>query len=269
MPAPILVTGGSGTLGRLVVSRLRDAGRDVRVLSRTSARLDPGTTVATGDLMTGDGVELAVSGVETVVHCAGTAKHDDVKALTLTRAALAAQVRHLVFISVVGADRVPVSSRVDRAMFGYFAFKRAAEQVIEDSGVPFTTLRATQFHQLSLTTVAAMAKLPIVPVPSGMRFQPVAAAEVADRIVELTLAEPAGLVDDIAGPRVYTMDQMLRGYLRATSRRRLLVPIRLPGRAAAALRNGANLAPDRAVGQQSWDDFLAKQLPHHAARLGA
>jgi uncharacterized protein YbjT (DUF2867 family) len=269
MPAPILVTGGSGTLGRLVVSRLRDAGRDVRVLSRTSARLDPGTTVATGDLMTGDGVELAVSGVETVLHCAGTAKDDDVKALTLTRAALAAQVRHLVFISVVGADRVPVSSRVDRAMFGYFAFKRAAEQVIEDSGVPFTTLRATQFHQLSLTTVAAMAKLPIVPVPSGMRFQPVAAAEVADRIVELTLAEPAGLVDDIAGPRVYTMDQMLRGYLRATSRRRLLVPIRLPGRAAAALRNGANLAPDRAVGQQSWDDFLAQQLPHHAARLAA
>ena len=128
MPPPILVTGGSGTLGRLVVSRLRDAGRDVRVLSRTSARLDPGTTVVTGDLMTGDGVELAVSGAETVVHCAGTAKDDDVKALTLTRAALAAQVRHLVFISVVGADRVPVSSRVDRAMFGYFAFKRAAEQ---------------------------------------------------------------------------------------------------------------------------------------------
>jgi len=105
MAPPILVTGGSGTLGRLVVSRLRDAGRDVRVLSRTSARLGPGTTVATGDLMTGDGVELAVSGVETVVHCAGTAKDDDVKALTLTRAALAAQVRHLVFISVVGADR--------------------------------------------------------------------------------------------------------------------------------------------------------------------
>ena len=95
MPSPILVTGGSGTLGRLVVSRLRDAGRDVRVLSRTSPRLGPGTTVVAGDLMTGDGVELAVSGVETVVHCAGTANDDDVKALTLTRAALAAQVRHL------------------------------------------------------------------------------------------------------------------------------------------------------------------------------
>src|SRR3954452_1747595 len=186
MPPPILVTGGSGTLGRLVVSRLSDAGRPVRVLSRATPQLGPDIEVATGDLMTGDGVGLAVSGVETVVHCAGTAKDDDAKALTLTRAAAAAGVRHLVFISVVGADRVPVRSAIDRAMFGYFASKRAAEQVVEASGVPFTTLRATQFHELALTTVASMAKLPVVPVPTGMRFQPVAGAEVADRMVELT-----------------------------------------------------------------------------------
>jgi uncharacterized protein YbjT (DUF2867 family) len=260
MPPPILVTGGSGTLGRLVVSRLSDAGRQVRVLSRTTPQLGPDIEVATGDLMTGDGVGLAVSGVETVVHCAGTAKDDDAKALTLTRAAAAAGVRHLVFISVVGADRVPVRSAIDRAMFGYFASKRAAEEVVEASGVPFTTLRATQFHELSLTTSAAMARLPVIPVPSGMRFQPVAAAEVADRMVELTLEGPAGLVDDVAGPRVYAMHEMLRSYLRATHRRRVLVPVRLPGRAAAALRSGVNLAPDRAVGRQTWEDFLVTRV---------
>lgn len=260
MPSPVLVTGGTGTLGRLVVTRLREAGREVRVLSRTSRELGPGIEVVEGDLTTGAGADAAVAGVETVVHCAGTAKGDDVKALTLTRAAGAAGVGHLVFISVVGADRVPVVSGVDRAMFGYFASKRAAERVVENSVIPYTTLRATQFHELALTTLAAMSRLPVIPVPSRTRFQPVAAAEVADRLVELALGRPSGLVADLAGPRVHGMDEMLREFLRVTGRRRVLVPVRMPGRAARAIRDGANLAPDHADAHQTWEDFLAAHV---------
>ena len=257
MSSPVLVTGGTGTLGRLVVARLRDAGREVRVLSRTSGRLGPGIEVVVGDLLTGAGADRAVAGVETVVHCAGTATADDVKALTLTRSAAAAGVGHLVFISVVGADRVPVVTPVDRGMFGYFASKRAAERVVESSGIPYTTLRATQFHELALSTLVAMSRLPVIPVPSRTRFQPVAAAEVADRLVELTLGRPSGLVSDFAGPRILAMDEMLRGFLRTTGRRRWLIPVRMPGRAARAIRDGANLAPDHADGHQTWEDFLA------------
>ncbi|HEU5000170.1 MAG TPA: NAD(P)H-binding protein [Lapillicoccus sp.] len=269
MTSPILVTGGTGTLGRLVVSRLRDAGQDVRVLSRTAQHLGPGVEVVEGDLTTGAGSDGAVTGVATVVHCAGTAKGDDVKARHLVRAAAAAGVAHLVFISVVGADRVPVVSAVDRAAFGYFASKRAAERVVESSGIPFTTLRATQFHELALTTLAAMSRLPVVPVPSHTRFQPVAAAEVADRLVALSLGAPAGLVDDLAGPQVLAMDDMLREYLTATGRRRLLVPVRVPGRAARAIRGGANLAPEHADGRQTWTDFLARRLPEAVHRPAA
>src|SRR4029453_13503815 len=165
MSSPVLVTGGAGTLGRLVVTRLGEAGREVRVLSRTSRRLGPGIEVVEGDLTTGAGADAGVAGGGTVVHCAGPPKDDDVKARTLTRAAAAAGVGHLVFISVVGADRVPVVSGLDRAMFGYFASKRAAEKVVEESGLPFTTLRATQFHDLILMVAQQMAKLPVVPVP--------------------------------------------------------------------------------------------------------
>ena len=107
------------------------------------------------------------------------------------------------YISVVGADRVPVVSGIDRAMFGYFASKRAAERVVADSGLPWTTLRATQFHDLILTVARQLAKLPVMPVPAGVRFQPVDAGEVAARLVELALGAPAGLVPDLAGPRVY------------------------------------------------------------------
>ncbi|PZG08043.1 SDR family oxidoreductase [Nonomuraea aridisoli] len=253
----ILITGGTGTLGGHLVPLLRHAGRNVRVLTRTSRPGADGVAYVTGDVSTGAGLDAALAGAETVVHCAGSAKGDEEKAANLVRAASAAGVRHLVYISVVGADRVPVVSGLDRAMFGYFAAKLAAERVVAESGIPWTTLRATQFHDWIVTTMGMMAKLPVMTTWGGVRFQPVDAGDVAERLAELALGEPAGLVPDIAGPRVYAMEDLARDYLRATGRRRLVVPVRTPGRAAAAYRAGANLAPDRAVGRRTWEDFLA------------
>ena len=263
MTPPILVTGGTGRLGRHVVRRLRDAGSNVRVLSRRSREAEDGIRFLSGDLATGEGIKAAVEGVETIVHLAGTAgsaKGDEDKARSLVRAASQAGAPHLVYISVVGADRVPVVSGVDRAMFGYFASKQAAEKVVEDSGLPWTTLRATQFHELMLLVAQQLAKLPVAPLPAGVRFQPIDADEVAARLVELTLGEPSGLVPDMGGPRVYGAAELLRGYLRATKQRRLIVPVWLPGKAAREFRAGANLAFEQAVGQRTWEEFLAEKL---------
>ncbi len=260
MASPILVTGGTGTLGRLVVPLLRGAGRDVRVLSRHSRTNEQGIEFVSGDLASGAGVAAAVEGAEIIIHCAGSNKGDEVKTRHLVQAASRSGARHLVYISVVGADRVPVTGRVDRAMFGYFASKLAAERVVADSGLPLSTLRAAQFHDLVLLTARQMARLPLIPVPAGFRFQPVDAGEVAARLVELALGGPAGLVPEMAGPRVYGMDELLRGYLRARQVRRPLLPLWLPGRAARAIRAGANLAPDRAVGRRTWEEFLAEHV---------
>ena len=260
MASRILVTGGTGTLGRHVVPQQRDAGRAVRVLSRNAHEAADGIEYVTGDLLKNEGIQAAVDGAGIIVHCAGGRKGDDEATRNLAAAASRAGARHLVYISVVGADRIPVVSGADRAMFGYFGFKLAAERVITGSGVPWTTLRATQFHDLSLTVAEQLAKLPAIPVPAGVRFQPVDTGEVAARLVELALGAPAGLVPDMAGPRVYTMADLLREYLRARGKRRLLVPVRLPGQAARAVRAGANLAPDRAVGRRTWEDFLADRV---------
>jgi len=257
--SPILVTGGTGALGRRVVERLRHAGRGVRVLSRCM-HTGEGIEFVTGDLAKGTGVDAAVAGVEVIVHCAGSAKGDDVKARRLVEAAAHAGALHIVYISVVGSDRVPMASAIDRMMFGYFGSKLAAEQVVADSGIPWTTLRATQFFSLSLLTVNAMAKLPVIPVPAGFRFQPIDHDEVAARLVELALGDPAGLVPSIAGPRVYDMADLVRAYLVVAHKRRAIVHVPIPGKAAAAIRAGVNLAPDRAVGRRTWEVFLAEQL---------
>ncbi len=248
---PILVTGGTGTLGRHVVCRLRDAGCEVRVLTRRTGQHEDGVHFITGDLLSNAGIDAAVQGVGTIIHCAGSAKGDEVATQNLVRAAVCAGRPHLVYISVVGAERVPIS---------YFDMKRKAEQVVATSGLPWTTIRATQFHELVFMTAETLAKLPIVPVPTGIAFQPVDSDEVAARVVELALGKPSGLVSDIAGPRVYDMIDLIRGYLERSHQRRFLLPLWLPGKAARALRAGANLAPEHAVGTRTWEEFLTDRL---------
>lgn len=252
MKPSILITGGTGTLGRLVTPLLRDTGRTVRVLSRHGHESADGIEYVRGDLLRNEGIEPAVDGTETVLHLAGGPKGDEVATRHLVRAASRAGVRHLVCISVTAADRVPL---------GYFVSKLGAERAVAESGVPWTTLRAAQFHDLVLTVVGKMAKLPVLPAPGGVRLEPVDARDVAARLVELTLGEPAGAVPDLAGPKVYGFDELMRTYLRASGKRRPLVPVPMPGKAGRVYRAGENLAPapvDR--GKRTWEDFLAERL---------
>ncbi|GAA3864468.1 NAD(P)H-binding protein [Leifsonia kafniensis] len=260
MTSPILVTGGSGTLGRQVVTLLRGTGREVRVLSRHPQSPVDGVDFVTGDLSTGEGITGAVQGTEIIVHCAGGSSGDDLKARTLVRAAARSGRPHLVFISVVGAGSIPMRSKADRTMFGYFGSKLAAERVVSGSGLPFTTLRATQFYDLVLLVAEQLVKLPVIPAPSGFRFQPVDSTEVAARLTELALGEPAGRVADFGGPRTYTLADLVYSYLEAVHRHKLLLPLYLPGQAARAIRAGAALAPAQAVGRRTWEEFLAEHL---------
>ncbi|MEU1288366.1 NAD(P)H-binding protein [Kitasatospora sp. NPDC005856] len=253
----VLVTGGTGTLGRQVVPLLRAAGLPVRVLSRQGRPDADGVTYALGDLLgdpaTAAGrLDEALAGVGTVLHLAGGPKGDDVATRLLVAAARRAGVRHLVYISVIGADRLPL---------GYFRAKHAAERAVADSGLPYTILRAAQFHDLAFTVAGKMAGLPLVPAPGGVRWQPVDVREVAARLVELTLGEPAGAVPDLAGPTVYEMAELTRGYLAARGRRRPHLPLRVPGKVGRAYRAGENLAPAGAEhGRRTWEEYLAERL---------
>ncbi|MCG6497444.1 SDR family oxidoreductase [Kitasatospora sp. A2-31] len=248
----LLVTGGTGTLGGHVLPLLRAAGRDVRVLTRSARPSADGVTYVRGDLLGDEGIDAAVAGVGTVLHLAGGAKGDDVATRNLVRAARRSGVEHLVHISVIGADRLPL---------GYFRSKLGAEQAVADSGLPYTTLRAAQFHDLALKVATGMARMPVVPAPGGIRWQPVDSREVAARLVELALDEPAGLVPDLAGPTVYPMAEMVRGYLRASGRRRPMLPVRVPGRVGRAYRAGDNLTLIGAqTGRRTWEEFLAERV---------
>lgn len=237
----ILVTGGTGTLGTHVLPMLKD----VRILSR---RERDGDAYVVGDLLKGEGVDAAVDGVDVILHLAGGPKGDDVATRNLMDAAAKAGVKHIVYISVIAADQVPL---------GYFRAKRDAERAVEESGVPWTILRAAQFHDLAYKVAEKMAKLPVIPVPGGMRWQPVDSRDVAERLVELATGDPAGRVRDLAGPKIYTFGELIRG---CTGGRRAFLPVRMPGKAGRAYRAGANLTLDGAdLGTRTWEDFLAER----------
>lgn len=252
MTPPILVTGGSGTLGRLVVQRLLDTGYTVRVMSRRNRESTDRVDYVVGDLLKNEGIDAAANGTEIIVHLAGGPRGDDEATGHLTEAAARSGAQHLVYISVIGADRVPLK---------WMRSKLGAEQAVTGSGVPWTTLRSAQFHELTFTMVQKLAKMPVIPVPGGLRLQPVDARDVADRLVELAVGQPAGLVPDIAGPRVYLLGELIRGYLRARGSRRPMIPVRIPGKVGRAYRAGDNLTLDGAlVGARTWENFLSERL---------
>jgi uncharacterized protein YbjT (DUF2867 family) len=244
----VLVTGGTGVLGQRVVERLNSTGVEARVLSRSGR-----SGTVRGDLSTGEGLDLAVRGAETIIHCASSlfrkARQTDVEGTKrLLEAAATAGVSHIVYISIVGIDRVP--------SYPYYRVKLETERVIEDSFVPYTILRATQFYDLVLMAIRFLERMPVMVVPNGFPGQPMDAGEVAGRLVELALSEPAGRAPDIGGPEVRTVAHVVRGYLEVTGRQKTILVFRLPGKTARAFREGALTCPNNRYGEIRWEEFL-------------
>jgi uncharacterized protein YbjT (DUF2867 family) len=241
---PILVTGGTGTLGRAVVAELTAAGLPVRVLSRR-----PGPDRVVADLVTSPALSDALSDVDTIVHLATTLRGGRDVTATRNLVAAATGVRHLVFVSIVGVDRVPL---------GYYEGKLAAEELV--STVPHTILRATQFHDLVHTMLAGAAKVPpLMPVPA-LRAQPVDVRDVAVQLAELAQGPPRGRAPDFGGPEVHSLTELAAEYLRATGRRRKQLPIRLPGKAFRGYREGGHLAaPGSPTGTITFAEYLAER----------
>jgi len=251
MAREVLVTGATGTLGRKLVGAATAAGHHVRAMSRRSHVGYTGVHWSQGDLLANTGVDAAVEGVDVVVHCAtqGTGDKDVTSMENLATAARRAGVSHIVYVSIVGIDRIPLP---------YYKTKLRVEQALDASGVGHTVLRATQFHDLMRMSFSIQRFSPLLWTLRGVRFQPIDTRDVTARLVELIDCEPAGRVADIGGPAVHTHAELARIYLAACGGRRPVVEIPVPGRIAAGYRSGANLAPDNPVGIIGFADYLAE-----------
>ncbi|HWM33420.1 MAG TPA: SDR family oxidoreductase [Pseudolysinimonas sp.] len=237
----ILLTGGTGRLGRPTADALRSRGHDVRILSRR-----PGDDHTVGDLTTGAGLDAALDGVSAVVHLA-TSRSKDIGQTRTLLDAMAGSGTHLVFISIVGVDRIP---------YGYYRDKVASEQAIEASGVPYTIIRVAQFHGFVHEVLEAQKRLPVtlvLPVSAQTIHMP----EVAQRLTELVEAGPSGRVTDLGGPEQLTLQEYARQWQAARGVSRPIWTLHLPGRTMAAFRAGHHMPGLPGAGTVTYREYLA------------
>lgn len=237
--ATVLITGATGRLGTKAVRVLAEAGHEPRPFSRRAG----------GDLATGEGLAEALDGVTWVLHAASDSDtRDGANDVEATRRLLEAArgVEHLLYLSIVGVDRIP---------YRYYGNKLACERLVAASGIPFTILRATQFHELGENVLREKERrwLSVI-YPFDFKVQLVAALEVAERAAELLSGPPRREVAEFGGPQIMTVREAvdtwrdLRGSLR-------VLPLPYPGKVSAAFRAGLNTT-EHADGRQTWREFV-------------
>jgi uncharacterized protein YbjT (DUF2867 family) len=227
----IAVVGATGTLGALVSGELERRGHEVRALSRKSAAYPV-------DLSTGAGLGEALTGCQVVVDASNDSSGSSEVLVEgckrLLAAELEAGVGHHICVSIVGCDRMQI---------GYYKVKLWQEGVVEQGNVPWTIVRATQFHELIAATFARASRLGVMPVPQA-KLQSIACADVAAEVAQVAEGEPLGGRREIAGPEVIDARVMARQWRSGTHRHVLLAPVRLPGKLGKALRSGLLTAVD-------------------------
>jgi len=244
----VAVAGATGTIGALTAAALEHAGCDVVRISRSLGV----------DLSTGDGLDAALTGVDAVVDAMSYEGPDRDEAVayfgTATQNLLAAEeragVRHHVLLSIVGVDRVEGNA--------HYAGKREQERLVTAGPVPWTIVRATQFHDFAATMASWTEQDGVATIPP-LLVQPIAPADVAAVLAEIATGTPQGNYRDVAGPEPQDLVDMARRTNDARGHAVKLTPtwssllgaemagdVLLPG-------PGARIAPT------TFDEWLAKQ----------
>ena len=258
----VLVTGGTGHLGRDITPRLKGS-YHVRVLARSSGS-DPNVEWIRGDLATGEGIANALAGSQTVIHAAtlspaarrgfvvpkdlwsSPSEVDRDGTARLLDLAAAAGVDHILYISIVGIDRPRVP---------YLRRKLEAEYLIRQGPIPWSIARATPFHWLLDRMLGKMARLPIVPLPD-VPLEPVDTTDFADYVVESVGNGPAGRLDDFGGPEVLAFSEVFDQWrqIRDGSVRTMRIPLPSAATHAAAAMSLSDASSRH--GKVTWADWL-------------
>lgn len=246
----ITVIGGTGLIGSKLVSKLRQLDHIVVVAS-------PETGINT---ITGQGLQAAVNGSDVVVDVSNSPSFEDkavmeffrTSTMNIVTVALYANVKHYVALSVVGSERLPDS--------GYLRAKVAQEELIKESGIPYTILRSTQFFEFA-ARIAQAGTIGEEVHMSPAAFQPIASEEVVAALTDIVVGPALNSTVEVAGPERMTMYDFIRYYLNATEDSRQLVSDENTLYFGAKL-NDESLVPgdNPRLGRIRYEEWFSKQL---------
>ena len=250
----ILVTGGTGTLGKVVVNKLVNQNSKVSILSsKENVKLPNGVKLFTGNLETGDGLYKAIKDVEVIIHCASNSKNFQGIDIIGTKNLLEVinqKIHHFIYISIVG---------IDKSDFPYYLAKLEVETMIQKSGIPYSIQRATQFHNLVLFLIKSfkIENSSSIIVPVGMKFQTIDIRDVADKLVQLAGENPIGRLPELGGPQVLDIEDMTKIYLKSIKKEDIKIKLQqVESDLYNVFKSGINLCPQNARGKITWEYFL-------------
>ncbi|MDX1993990.1 MAG: NAD(P)H-binding protein [bacterium] len=260
----ILVSGGTGALGSAVVAELQKTANTVRLLSRRAppTDADPALEWAQGDVVSGEGLEAALAGVDTVVNCTGDPRNvyetDVVGVKRLAESAHQAGVRHFFHVSIVGIESID---------YPYYRHKVSAESAVIESGTPYSILRLTQFHSLFAFMMTRAQHTPagwVLPIAHDALFQLIDTRDAAAYLVPL-LNEPTGRLPDVGGPEILSVGELAQTYFEAhgIDQPEMIDPEEgfFPPPVVEAFRQGSNTVPRNRTGRIRWADYVLEHVP--------
>jgi uncharacterized protein YbjT (DUF2867 family) len=250
----ILITGGTGKLGQEISKQLINKGFEVNILSsKENPDIQYYSKIYTGDLTDILSLKDAVLNSDIIIHCASNPRNSKIVDIegtkNLLQIACQKLLKYFIYISIVG---------VDKSIFPYYQSKFEVENMIQESGLPWSILRATQFHDMILDRfIKPFDEKPgSLKIPQEMQFQSVAIEDVANKLVSLSIESPTNIIETIGSAEINTIEKMTQIYLDILDRNDKIEPKMYDEEIYKLFRSGVNLCPDYAVGKITWKDFL-------------
>ncbi len=249
----ILVTGCTGRLGTALLQHLQESDYRVKITSRRKPEYDGTFAWVYSDLLTGEGVDEAVQDVEIVIHAA-TSPNQYTKEIEINgfRNLLKKlnKVKHFIYPSIVGIDYIPMK---------YFQYKLEAEQLLENSSIPYTIVRATQFHDYVEAMFLSKTYFNRYFIPGKIPFQSCAVEDYARHLIAFLDKDPQGRADDFAGPEIMTLKEMAELKIKVYRENNKIVSFALPGNLYKTFREGRGTNPERKLGKITFEQYLRKK----------
>lgn len=245
----ILVTGGTGTLGKVFTKILDERNAAYLILSRSNQ--SGSKKIVVGDLLNNQGVAEALKEIDIIIHLATDFKRDVVMTQNLLNSIDKKSNVHLVYISIVGIDKVP---------FSYYKQKLASENAIKSSGISFTILRATQFHEFIYQIISTFLKFPIGFLPKRIVSQPIQIEIVANELLKISQQPAADKTLEIGGIKNMTLQQMATEWMQLTGKKKWVLNLPILGELGKAFYNGSLTTANRRKESITWKQWLSQHL---------
>lgn len=250
----ILVTGSSGKLGSALTKELKKTEHEVKLTSRRKPEDIGNFDWIYSDFLTGEGLEEAIMDVDVVIHAATSpmknTKNVDVLALEKFLKRMG-HVKHFIYPSIIGIEDIP---------FNYYKHKHKAEVLLKNGNIPYTIIRATQFHSFVENLLLSKPIFKRYFIPGDIKFQSVDTSEFAKYLIKLINEEPQGKIVEFAGPKIMTLREMAEQKIKINNEENKIFSFSMIGKLYKALLEGKNTNLSQTKGMITFEEYLKNKL---------